>query len=89
MKYLNGKRLWVETTNKMTQDNRVRLDPKYIRMLKMKANLEGYNKLTDYTKDEADKLEKEISLKLTGTHIPLGGFINSGKKHEKKFDFGF
>lgn len=71
-------------------DNRVRLDPKYIRMLRMKANLEGYNKLTEYTKDKAEELEYEISLKLTGKRIPLGGFINKGKnKNEKTFKFGF
>jgi len=71
------------------RDNRVRLDPEYIKMLRMEASLNGYCKLTEYTKDKAKQLEENISNELIVKRIPLGGFINKGTKNEKTFKFGF
>lgn len=73
----------------MVIDNRVRLDPEYIKILRTKAAVEGYSKLTEYTKHIVEKEKRDLSLRLTGTIIPLGGFINKGKKNEKEFKFGF
>ena len=72
----------------MGTDNRIRVDCKFQKMLRMEATLNGYKTVTAWTKHKADVMEKEISRKLVGQEIRMGEF-HENDNEKKKFRFGF
>jgi len=72
----------------MGTDNRIRVDSKFQKMLRLEATCHGFKTVTSYTKYKADIMEQELSKKLVGQEIRMGAF-HENDNEKKKFRFGF